>query len=94
MVAICSSQRLTKTSLIHLRRDRTKYPHPIIYYLPILIFIRAQFHIEDYPNDASPNLTIKQQRFVEEYQMDGNGSQAILRAGYKTKHPAEITYGL
>ena len=44
--------------------------------------------------NASPNLTFKQQRFVEEYQGDGNGSQAVLRAGYKTKHPAEIAYGL
>ena len=44
--------------------------------------------------NASPNLTFKQQRFVEEYQVDGNGSQAVLRAGYKTKHPAEIAYGL
>ena len=28
--------------------------------------------------NASPNLTFKQQRFVEEYQVDGNGSQAVL----------------
>ncbi len=40
------------------------------------------------------NLTFKQQRFVEEYQVDGNGTQAVLRAGYKTKHPAEMAYGL
>ena len=26
--------------------------------------------------------------------MDGNGSQAVLRAGYQTKHPAEMAYGL
>ena len=44
--------------------------------------------------NAYPNLTFKQQRFVEEYQVDGNGSQAVLRAGYKTKHPAELAYGL
>ena len=44
--------------------------------------------------NASPNLTFKQQRFVEEYQVDGNGSQAVLRAGYNTKHPAEMAYGL
>ena len=44
--------------------------------------------------NASPNLTFKQQRFIEEYQVDGNGSQAVLRAGYKTKHPAEMAYGL
>ena len=44
--------------------------------------------------NASPNLTFKQQRFIEEYQVDGNGTQAVLRAGYKTKHPAEMAYGL
>ena len=44
--------------------------------------------------NASPNLTFKQQRFVEEYQVDGNGTQAVLRAGYNTKHPAEMAYGL
>ncbi len=44
--------------------------------------------------NASPNLTFKQQRFVEEYQVDGNGTQAVLRAGYQTKHPAEMAYGL
>ena len=44
--------------------------------------------------NTSLNLTFKQQRFVEEYQVDGNGTQAVLRAGYKTKYPAEIAYGL
>ena len=44
--------------------------------------------------NASPNLTFKQQRFVEEYQVDGNGTQAVLRAGYQTKHPAEMAYEL
>ena len=44
--------------------------------------------------NTSPNLTFKQQRFVEEYQVDGNGSQAVLRAGYKTNYPAEMAYGL
>ena len=44
--------------------------------------------------NTSPNLTFKQQRFVEEYQVDGNGTQAVLRAGYQTKHPAEMAYGL
>ena len=44
--------------------------------------------------NAYPNLTFKHQRFVEEYQVDGNGTQAVLRAGYQTKHPAEMAYGL
>jgi hypothetical protein len=43
---------------------------------------------------ALPNLTFKRQRVVEEYQVDGNGSQAVLRVGYKTKHPAEMANGL
>ena len=43
---------------------------------------------------TSQNLTFKQQRFVEEYQVDGNGSQAVIRAGYKTNYPAEMAYGL
>ena len=43
---------------------------------------------------TSPNLTLKQQRFIEEYQVDSNGTQAVLRAGYKTNYPAEMAYGL
>ncbi len=44
--------------------------------------------------NASRNLTFKQQRFIKEYQVDGNGSQSVLRAGYKNKYPAEMAYGL
>ena len=44
--------------------------------------------------NASQNLTFKQRWFIKEYQVDGNGSQAVLRAGYKTKYPAEMVYGL
>ena len=44
--------------------------------------------------NTSPKLTFKQQRFVEEYQVDGNGTQAVLRAGYQTNHPAAMAYGL
>ena len=44
--------------------------------------------------NASPKLTFKQQRFVEEYQVSGNVSQPVLRAGYQTKHPAEMAIGL
>jgi hypothetical protein len=46
------------------------------------------------PMNVSPNLTFKQQRFVGDYQVDGNGSQAVLLAVYKTKHLAEMAYGL
>ena len=41
-----------------------------------------------------PNLTFKQKRFVEEYQVGDNGSQEVLRAGYETKYPSEMAYGL
>ena len=44
--------------------------------------------------NVSTNLTFKQQRFIEEYQVDGNGLQAVLRAGYQTKHLSEMAYGL
>ena len=44
--------------------------------------------------NASPKLTFKQQQFHEEYQVDGNGSQAVLRSVYQAKHPAEMAYGL
>ena len=44
--------------------------------------------------NISPNLTFKQQRFIEEYQVDGNGLQAVLRAGYKTNYPSEMSYRL
>ena len=44
--------------------------------------------------NVSQNLTLKQQRSIKEYQMDGNGSQAVLRAGYKTKYSVEMAYGL
>lgn len=36
------------------------------------------------------NLTERQRRFVEEYPVDYNGSAAIIRAGYQTKHPARL----
>ena len=44
--------------------------------------------------NVSPNLTFKQQQFVEEFQVDGNGALAVLPAGYNTKHPVEMAYEL
>ena len=35
-------------------------------------------------------LTVKQKMFVEEYLMDFNASQAVLRAGYNTKNPSHM----
>jgi len=35
-------------------------------------------------------ITPKMMRFVEEYMKDLNGQQAVLRAGYETKHPGQI----
>lgn len=39
-------------------------------------------------------LTAKQQRFVEEYLIDLNATQAAIRAGYSAKRAAEIGYQL
>ncbi len=36
------------------------------------------------------NLTVRQRRFVEEYLVDFNGSAAVLRSGYNTKHPGKL----
>ena len=44
--------------------------------------------------NVSPNLTFKQQRFVEEFQVDGNGTLTVLPADYNTKHPVEMAYEL
>ena len=38
------------------------------------------------------NLTPKQQRFVEEYLVDLNATQAAIRAGYSAKTAGEIGY--
>jgi phage terminase small subunit len=39
-------------------------------------------------------LTAKQQRFVEEYMIDFNATQAAIRAGYSKKRASEISYQL
>ena len=40
------------------------------------------------------NLTWKQERFVSEYLLSGNAAEAVRRAGYQTRYPSEIGYGL
>ena len=40
------------------------------------------------------NLTWKQERFVSEYLLSGNTAEAVRRAGYQTRYPSEIGYGL
>lgn len=35
-------------------------------------------------------LTVRQKRFVEEYLVDFNATQAVVRAGYDTAHPNKI----
>ena len=40
------------------------------------------------------NLTWKQERFVSEYLLSGNAAEAVKRAGYQTRYPSEIGYGL
>ncbi len=37
-------------------------------------------------------LTLKQKCFVEEYLVDFNGRQAVVRAGIKTKNPDQMAY--
>jgi phage terminase small subunit len=33
-------------------------------------------------------LTDKETKFIQEYLVDGNGTRAVLEAGYKTKAPS------
>lgn len=40
------------------------------------------------------SLTDKQRRFVEEYLIDFNGKQAVLRAGYNSQHPDRLAHQL
>ena len=43
---------------------------------------------------VSPGLEPRQQRFVDEYLVDLNGTQAAIRAGYSAKTAAEQSYDL
>ncbi len=40
------------------------------------------------------SLTWKQERFISEYLLSGNAAEAVRRAGYQTRYPSEIGYGL
>ena len=40
------------------------------------------------------NLTWKQERFVSEYLLSGNAAETVRRAGYQTRYPSEVGYGL
>ena len=40
------------------------------------------------------NLTWKQERFVSEYLLSGNAAEAVRKAGYQTRYPSEVGYGL
>jgi len=40
------------------------------------------------------SLTWKQERFVSEYLLSGNAAEAVRKAGYQTRYPSEIGYGL
>ena len=40
------------------------------------------------------DLTWKQERSVSEYLLSGNAAEAVRRAGYQTRYPSEIGYGL
>ena len=39
-------------------------------------------------------LTWKQERFFSEYLLIGNAAEAVRRAGYQTRYPSEVGYGL
>ena len=39
-------------------------------------------------------LTWKQERFFSEYLLSGNAAEAVRRAGYQTRYPSEVGYGL
>lgn len=43
---------------------------------------------------AADGLTIKERRFVEEYPVDWNGTQAAIRAGYSPKSAKDTAYEL
>lgn len=45
-------------------------------------------------SDSDPKLTNKQRRFVEEYLVDMNATQAAMRAGYSKVRASEIGYQL
>lgn len=47
--------------------------------------------MSNYPANGT-SLTVKQQRFVEEYCVDFNATQAAIRAGYSKNVPSEIGY--
>ena len=72
----------------------TKDAHPLFITSPARFLSEPNFLSRRMLMNISTNLTFKQQRFVEEYQVDGNGTQAVLRAGYQTKKPAEMASGL
>ena len=40
------------------------------------------------------SLTWKQERFISEYLLSGNAAEAVRKAGYQTRYPSEIGYGL
>ena len=40
------------------------------------------------------SLTWKQERFVSEYLLSGNAAEAVRRAGYQTRYPSKVGYGL
>lgn len=55
---------------------------------------KSQKRGEGQEPDATATMTDKQARFVEEYVIDSNGTQAAIRAGYSKKAAKEIAYDL
>lgn len=44
--------------------------------------------------DVIDSLSVRQRRFCEEYLVDFNGTEAVVRAGYETKYPNRMAYQL
>jgi hypothetical protein len=54
----------------------------------------STFHYSKGSVVEQTGLSFKQQRFIEEYLVDFNGTQAAIRAGYNAKNPGKIAYNL
>ena len=65
------------------------FSKPVLFWVLVLFYLKIRKGGED-----MPKLTEKQKRFVEEYLIDLNATQAVIRAGYSTKRASEQGYQL
>jgi phage terminase small subunit len=52
------------------------------------------FKTEGDPDALIEKLTVRQRQFAEEYMVDFNATEAVVRAGYNTKYPNRMGYQL